>query len=104
MDGKPLNWDYTGGLFLGISALGRVMIRRPKLRVPKNLSSGYLKNSAPPEIADTAKSSTNENVDIMAQYLIRARLNLPLYKLSNATTSCGRSPDGLSSHNAGLPI
>ncbi len=40
----------------------------------------------------------------MAQYLIRARLNLPLYTLSNATTSCGRSPDGLSSHDANLPI
>ena len=52
MDGKPLNWDYTGGLFLGISAIGRVMIRRPKLRVPKNLSSGYLKDSALPKMTD----------------------------------------------------
>ena len=52
MDGKPLNWDYIGGLFLGISAIGRVMIRRPKLRVPKNLSSGYLKDSALPKMTD----------------------------------------------------
>jgi len=40
----------------------------------------------------------------MAQYLIRARLNLPFCSLSNATASCGRLPDELSSHDAGLPI
>jgi hypothetical protein len=51
-DCKPFDWYYFDGSFWPISAIGRVVVRPAKLRVPQELPSGYLKDSAPRKIPD----------------------------------------------------
>jgi hypothetical protein len=48
-DCKPFDWDSVDAIYLSDLGAGRAVPRPVKLRAPQEVSSGYLKDSAPPK-------------------------------------------------------